>query len=84
MSFVVGVDSVKSCQNIIHSGEGEKPSPVGKTCRTCILSDDGTTCGEVASTPLAKPAAAETDVLVLCDGEFAPRGLNNDKTMDWS
>src|SRR5712692_4369699 len=73
MPLVVGIDGVKSRENIVHGVEGEQAFPRGKyPAEACVLRDHGWACGQVARTALAEPATVEASDLILCDGKFAP------------
>src|SRR5262245_41114850 len=74
VAVVVGPGGFERGEGLVGRVEGEQALARGeRTAEPRVLGDDGSAGGEVAGAPLAEPAAAEPDVLVLGHGELAPR-----------
>ena len=77
MTFVIGVDGLEGRQDVVEAVEGEEPfAGREELSERGVLGDHRTPRGEIASAAIAEPAASETHVLVLGDGEFSARSQN--------
>src|SRR5581483_11821991 len=71
---VVGLDRSHRGGGLLERPEGVQPGAERQDVPEArVLLDDGASRGEVGGGPVAEPAAPESDVQVLRDGEFAAR-----------
>src|SRR5688572_1360524 len=75
VAAIVTVDRIDGGEGLIHGAEGEETLPGGQhVAEPGVLGDDGLPARQVAGVAFAEPAAPEADVLILRDGQLAPRG----------
>src|ERR1051326_7357365 len=77
VSRVIALDGVQSGEDIVHRGETKQAVPRGnELAEARLLGDHRLRPRQIADAAVAAPAAVEARVLILGNGELAPRAAD--------
>src|SRR5262249_12350986 len=74
VDLVTALDGVERSEHIIDGPKREQAAACRQDmAEACVLGDHGLAGGQVAGASVAEPATPQPDILILRNGELAPR-----------